>query len=92
MSETTINLPESLTIHNIESHFGDLRIAFQSDASTININAETVETIDTSGLQALLILIKSAIADDKVIFWQSISETLKTSSEKIGLCEKLQLY
>lgn len=91
MSETTIDLPDSLTIHQIESQFGDLKIAFQSDASTLNLNAENLDTIDTSGLQVLLILVKDALSDNKTIIWHNISETLRTSAEKIGLSEKLQL-
>lgn len=91
MSETTIDLPDSLTIHQIEPQFGDLKIAFQSDASTLNLNAENLDTIDTSGLQVLLILVKDALSDNKTIIWHNISETLRTSAEKIGLSEKLQL-
>ncbi|BBP43300.1 STAS domain-containing protein [Thiosulfativibrio zosterae] len=91
MSETTIDLPESLTIHHIESQFGDLKIAFQSDVSTIKINGANLDTIDTSGLQAILVLIKDAMADDKIVLWEGVSETLKVSAEKIGLIEKLQI-
>lgn len=91
MSETTIELPESLTIHHIEALFGDLKLAFQSDADSIKIDGNKVEAIDTSGLQALLALIKSAQSNNKSIQWQSAAEVLKTSAEKIGLASKLLL-
>lgn len=91
MSETTITLPESLTIHHIESQLGDLRLAFQSDAETFNLEGSKVETIDTSGLQLLLALIKSAQAANKTIQWTAPSEQLTTSASKLGLSEKLML-
>ncbi|BBN59261.1 STAS domain-containing protein [Hydrogenovibrio marinus] len=91
MSETTITLPESLTIHHIEGQLGDLRLAFQSDAETFNLEGSKVETIDTSGLQLLLALIKSAQANDKTIQWTTPSEQLTTSASKLGLSEKLML-
>lgn len=91
MSETTITLPESLTIHHIEGQLGDLRLAFQTDGDTLNLEASKVEAIDTSGLQLLLALIKQALADNKTIQWVTPSEQLTTSASKLGLTEKLML-
>lgn len=91
MSETIITLPESLSIHQIESQLGDLRLAFQSDAETYNLEGSKIETIDTSGLQLLLALIKSAQKADKTIKWSSTSEQLTTSASKLGLSEMLML-
>lgn len=91
MSENMIELPENLTIHHIEEEFGNLKIAFQSDAETYKLMAENVESIDTSGLQALLALIKSAQANQKSIEWNAPTDTLKMGAEKLGLTEKLCL-
>lgn len=91
MSETTINLPENLTIHHIEAQLGDLRLASQADADTFTIDASNVETIDTSGLQLLLALVKKLQASNKTIQWASPSELLTTSASKLGLTEKLML-
>ncbi|WP_024850794.1 STAS domain-containing protein [Hydrogenovibrio kuenenii] len=91
MSETSITLPESLTIHQIEGHLGDLRMAFQADADTLNLEASSIEAIDTSGLQLLLALIKQAQSQNKTIQWITPSEQLTTSATKLGLTEKLML-
>ncbi|MDG4813107.1 STAS domain-containing protein [Hydrogenovibrio sp. 3SP14C1] len=91
MSENTIELPENLTIHHIEEEFSNLKIAFQSDAETYKLVAGNVEAIDTSGLQALLALIKSAMANQKRIEWDSPTDVLKMGAEKLGLTEKIGL-
>jgi len=91
MSENVIELPESLTIHHIEAEFGNLKIAFQSDASEIKISAGKVDAIDTSGLQALLSLIKTADKQEKTISWDSAPEVLTAGASKLGIAEKLHL-
>lgn len=91
MSESTITLPESLTIHHIEEQLSDLRVAFQTDADVLHIDASNIETIDTSGLQLLLALIKNALSSNQKIHWQNPSETLTTNAEKLGLTDKLCL-
>lgn len=91
MSETTINLPENLTIHHIEAQLGDFRLAFQVEAETFNIDGSNVETIDTSGLQLLLALVKKLQANNKTVQWTSPSDLLTSSASKLGLTEKLML-
>ncbi|WP_028486278.1 STAS domain-containing protein [Thiomicrorhabdus chilensis] len=87
----TITLPESLTIHTIDSTYTELNQAFLNTGDNIVLNAQAIETIDTSGLQALLMLIESARKNQKSIEWQNANELLKTSAEKIGLAQALQL-
>lgn len=91
MSETTINLPESLTIHHIETQYGNLKISFQSITENLKINASQVEAIDTSGLQVLLALINYATSSGKTIHWEDPTEVLSASAKQIGLTKKLQL-
>lgn len=91
MSTQTIDLPESLTIHRIEEIFGDLKIAFGSDAAEYKINAEGVDTIDTSGLQVLLRLILTATQNGKSISWLAPSDTLVESAKQVGLDKQLLL-
>lgn len=91
MSENIIELPENLTIHHIEEQFGNLKLAFQAEPETYKIIASAVESVDTSGLQALLSLIKSSVHDGKKIAWESPSDPLKQGAEKLGLTEKLLL-
>ncbi len=91
MNEMTIDLPERLTIHHIEALYGDLKFSFLSDTKILKINADKIESIDTSGLQVLLILIKSAVSAGKTIHWENPTETLMTAARQIGLDKKLQL-
>lgn len=91
MSENIIELPKNLTIHHIEEQFGNLKIAFQGEADTFKIVGTNVESIDTSGLQALLTLIKSAQTNDKKIFWESPTDAIKQGAMKLGLTDKLFL-
>jgi len=92
MSSNTIELPESLTIHHIENQFTDLKLAFQSAGDTITIDASKIETIDSSGLQTLLTLIKEAQENSKSVSWKNIPEILSSSAAKIGLTDKLCLH
>lgn len=91
MSESTVVLPENFTIHHIEQQAIDLKVAFQTDAETMILDASKVETVDTSGLQLMLALVKTAIANSKTVQWQNPSEVFVSSATCIGLAEKLQL-
>ena len=86
-----IKLPENLTIHHIEAHFNELNKLFNDSGDEISMDASSVETIDTAGLQTLLILVANAIENGKSIAWSNASEALKTSAEKLGLMQELQL-
>ena len=85
----TIQLPESLTIHQIESHFNDLNKKLNDMSDEIVIEASALETIDTSGLQALLVLVKTASDNGKTVTWQDVPEILTTSAKKIGIDQAL---
>ncbi|MDG6773320.1 STAS domain-containing protein [Thiomicrorhabdus sp. ZW0627] len=87
----TITLPENLTIHAIDSTFSELNQSLRDSGIDVIIDAKAVESIDTSGLQALLVLINSAQQDNKNITWQNTNELFTSSAEKIGLSEALQL-
>lgn len=84
-----IQLPESLTIHHIENHFNELNTKFNDIDDEITIEASAVENVDTSGLQTLLILVKTALDNGKTVTWQEVPETLKLSAEKLGLQQQL---
>lgn len=91
MSDNIIELPENLTIHHIEEQFRELKLAFQSDSETYKINASKLESIDTSGLQVLLSLIKFAQSHQKNIIWEGVNDELRNGAEKVGLIDKLEL-
>jgi len=86
-----IKLPNNLTIHHIEEHFNELNTQFNDSADEITLEASAVETIDTAGLQTLLILIKTALENDKSILWTEVPDILKTSATKLGLSDALLL-
>lgn len=85
----TIQLPENMTIHHIEGQFNDLNKSFKETDAEIEIDASPLETIDTSGLQTLLVLVKTAIENDKKISWKDVPDTLTSSAEKIGIAKAL---
>jgi len=86
-----IKLPENLTIHHIDDHFNELNQQFSDADNEIKIEASAVETIDTAGLQTLLVLVKNTLENDKTISWENTPEILTTSSEKLGLSQALLL-
>ena len=88
---TEIKLPENLTIHHIDNHFNELNQLFNSAENEIKIEASAVETIDSAGLQTLLILIKNSLDNNKTIAWENTPDIIQTSSEKLGLSQALLL-
>ena len=88
---TEIKLPENLTIHHIDNHFNELNQLFSDAENEIKIEASAVETIDSAGLQTLLILIKNSLDNDKTVTWENTPDIIQTSSDKLGLSQTLLL-
>lgn len=86
-----INLPESLTIHQIDENYSQLLEQLDVSDQSIVINGASVESIDTSGLQALIMLMKHALGNSNQISWANTSEVLVQSAEKLGLSSELNL-
>lgn len=86
-----INLPESLTIHQIDENYAQLLEMLDVAEETIEFNGSAVESIDTSGLQAIVMLIRHSQANGNQITWQSASEVLKQSAEKLDLSDAMLL-
>ncbi|GAB6069787.1 hypothetical protein JCM30760_08840 [Thiomicrorhabdus hydrogeniphila] len=86
-----IQLPESLTIHHIESHFNELNTKFNEIDDEIIMGASAVENVDTSGLQTLLVLVQTAVSNGKSITWQDVPDVLKTGAEKLGIKQELSI-
>jgi anti-anti-sigma regulatory factor len=80
-----ITLPETLTIHTIGQTFAELRERFDTAGDDILIDGNNVETLDTSGLQALIVLISSAQENDKQVDWQQANDLIASSAQKLGL-------
>lgn len=86
-----INLPDSLTIHQIDQNYSQLLEQLSVTNESVEINGSSVENVDTSGLQALIVLIRHALENSNQIIWQSPSDILKQAAEKIGVDKDLQL-
>ena len=86
-----IQLPENLTIHHIESHFNELNEKFNDIGDEIIFQASAVETIDTSGLQTLLVLIKTALDNGKKVVWQDVPDVVKSNAKKLGIASDISL-
>lgn len=84
-------LPESLTIHQIDQNYTNLLEQFTTSDETIIIDGEAVESIDTSGLQSLIVLINHAQAANNTIEWNAPSDILSQSAKKLNLSEALLL-
>jgi len=87
----TIQLPQNLTIHHIEQQFNELNEKLNEMGDQIVIDAKEVETVDSSGLQTLLIIAKTSIDNGKSLNWENVPEILSTSAQKIGIDQALQL-
>lgn len=87
----TITLPESLTIHTIETTYNEMSNAVSDLGDNIVFDANALENIDTSGLQSLLVIIQTAQSNQKSIAWENTNETLIDAAQKTGLSEALLL-
>ncbi len=87
----TISLPESLTIHTIDSNYNDLHTAVSDAENEIVLDAQAVENIDTSGLQSLLVIMQTAEKEQKSISWKNTNDVLTDAAKKTGLLEALKL-
>lgn len=85
-----IQLPQNLTIHHIEGQFNELNQKLNEDDNEIIFDAAEVETVDTSGLQMLLVLTKASISNGKTLSWQNVPEILSSSAQKIGIDQALE--
>lgn len=86
-----INLPESLTIHQIDENYAQLLEQLDISEQSVEINGAAVESIDTSGLQALIVLIRQAQENNNQVTWTEKSEILMQSAEKLSLTDVLLL-
>jgi len=84
-----IQIPENLTIQFIDGHFNDLNTKFNDSSDEIVLSASALDNIDTSGLQALLVLVKTAKENGKSITWQEVPDVLTTAAKKIGIDQEL---
>lgn len=86
-----ITLPDNLTIHHISNHFSAIKDQVAQAQTQITLDAANLETFDTSGIQMLLVVIKSALEKGIAINWQNTTEQLKQGANSLGLAQELKL-
>lgn len=88
---STIDLPETLTIHQIDEQFSILNQKFTDAGDVIIMDAALLETIDSSGIQTLLVLVQNALENNQHLSWRNTPDVLKNAAEKLGLTSGLML-
>lgn len=86
-----ITLPENLTIHNINEQFSAIKQNLESIDDDVIIDAVSVDSIDTSGLQMLLVVIQFLTSNNIMFSWQNVPEIMQESAIHLGLANQLQL-
>ena len=85
MAKTSLTLPERFDITGIEALKGRFQKALEKDASTIEINAQGVSNMDSSGAQLLLSFKNVAIAHEKEVKIIKASDEFDTASQLLGI-------
>ncbi len=84
MQEThCISLPEDMTIGNISDCQTELLSALNK-VLAVSVDFSTLQHIDTSGVQLLLVFIRQAENGQVKLIWQKESDLLSSITEKLG--------
>ncbi|WP_044410676.1 STAS domain-containing protein [Thiomicrospira microaerophila] len=85
-----IQLPESLTIHYASEQMVAMKKAIADASGELTIDASALETIDTSGIQLLLVVVESLAEKGLKLRWLNPSELFVSSVANLGLSTKFQ--
>lgn len=83
-----ISCDTHVDISNVADIYQNLKKAFH-DGRHVEIDASIIERIDTAVLQLFCAFIKKAESADLSVTWTSVSDSLRTSAELIGLASEL---
>ncbi len=83
-----ISCDTNVDISNVADIYQNLNKAL-NDGRHVEIDASIVERIDTAVLQLFCTFIKKAKSADLSVTWTSVSDSLRTSAELIGLSSEL---
>jgi anti-anti-sigma regulatory factor len=84
-----IQLPENLTIHYANEHLASLKTQVGEASTEVVFDGSSVETIDTSGIQLLLVMVSSLSEKGVKVGWQNVTESMASSMANLGLSQKL---
>lgn len=86
----TITLPPRMAIGDIAQCQSEFREVLEQ-GKPIAIEADSVERIDTAGLQCLAVLVRCAAERQQAIFWSGVSPELNAAAARLGLAVALEL-
>ena len=86
-----ITLPKTLTIQSVSADHKDLSERIIDIEAPVQLDAGTIEEIDTAGMQLLLALISELNTQSLKVEWQSPSEVLIQTAAILGMSEALAL-
>ena len=89
-SKTTISCGESLDIDHITSFYSRFNKGMQK-SSVVIVKADTVNKVDTAGLQLLLVVIKELSLSGGRLEWKKPSKKLIEVASLLGLTDQLGL-
>jgi anti-anti-sigma regulatory factor len=85
MAKTSLTLPERFDITGIEALKARFEKTLEKDADTIEVNAQGVTHMDSSGAQLLLSFQRAAEARQKTIKVVKISDDFMGAAELLGI-------
>lgn len=87
---SSITLPPRLAIAEIATHHRGFCDAL-AEGGPIAIDAGAIERIDTTGLQCLTALVRTAGDRRQTVSWESVSPELAAAAARLGLTAALEL-
>jgi len=92
MSDKTIlTLPDQLDIGQIESIQDRMNKTLAKEAQQVEVKADSVERVDSAGMQLLLSFKKAIISSGKTINLIKPSDELLAAADLLGATELLEL-
>jgi anti-anti-sigma regulatory factor len=86
----TITLPPRMAIGDIAQRHSEFCEAL-AQGKPIAIDADSLERIDTAGLQCLTLLVRCAAERQQAISWSGVSPELAAAAARLGLAAALEL-
>jgi anti-anti-sigma regulatory factor len=87
----TIELPENLTIHYATEHMAQLKSSILNASDTVNFDLSNVETVDTSGIQLVLLMLEILGKNGIDFEWVGKNAVFVDSVSNLGLASKFKL-
>lgn len=88
--EMTVELGEKLTIANVHEQHINWRQYFASD-DDLMVDAGNLKSVDSAGLQMLLVLKQSVERRSRSFSWSTVSDEMRAIAALVGLVADLEL-